>query len=172
MNYPKWLIEELRSDHAGETGAVEIYRGILATCRDPKIREFASKHCKTEQGHLDILNTELSSTEKSKLLPIWRIAGFLTGAIPGLLGTKAVYATIDAVETYVDHHYQQQIDRLEKENLFPELKETLIHCQKDEVDHRDEAREATVGPLEAPLKVWSCMITQGSKTAVELAKRV
>ena len=32
---PAWLIGELRSDHAGETGAVMIYRGILAFCKDP-----------------------------------------------------------------------------------------------------------------------------------------
>jgi ubiquinone biosynthesis monooxygenase Coq7 len=31
---PAWLIGELRSDHAGETGAVMIYRGILAFCKD------------------------------------------------------------------------------------------------------------------------------------------
>ena len=32
---PAWLEAELRSDHAGETGAVLIYRGILAFSRDP-----------------------------------------------------------------------------------------------------------------------------------------
>ncbi len=32
---------DIRSDHAGETGAVMIYRGILAASRDPAVREFA-----------------------------------------------------------------------------------------------------------------------------------
>ena len=30
---PAWLRRDLRSDHAGESGAVEIYRGILAVSR-------------------------------------------------------------------------------------------------------------------------------------------
>ena len=35
------LIGDLRSDHAGETGAVAIYLGILAVSRDPAVRQFA-----------------------------------------------------------------------------------------------------------------------------------
>lgn len=31
---PASLVADLRSDHAGETGAVVIYRGILAVTRD------------------------------------------------------------------------------------------------------------------------------------------
>ena len=40
---------ELRSDHAGETGAVAIYRGILAITRNPELRTFAEHHLATEQ---------------------------------------------------------------------------------------------------------------------------
>jgi len=32
--FPAWLVAELRSDHAGEVGAVEIYRGALAATED------------------------------------------------------------------------------------------------------------------------------------------
>ena len=38
--------------------------------------------------------------------------GWLTGALPALFGRKAIFATIEAVETFVDHHYAQQIARL------------------------------------------------------------
>ena len=38
---PAWLIRDLRSDHAGETGAVAIYRGILAISQSNEIRSFA-----------------------------------------------------------------------------------------------------------------------------------
>ena len=142
---PAWLIGELRSDHAGETGAVMIYRGILAFCKDPAIRDFAERHGATEQGHLDLLNALLPPQAHSKLLPIWRIAGWLTGAIPAVFGPRAVYATIDAVESFVDHHYQQQLDRLEAEGLFQPLQTLLRHCQEEEIHHRDEAREAGEG---------------------------
>ncbi len=35
------LIGDIRSDHAGETGAVAIYLGILSVSRDPHLRHFA-----------------------------------------------------------------------------------------------------------------------------------
>ena len=42
----------MRSNHAGETGAVWIYKGILTVSRDPAIRLFAEHHLATEQTHL------------------------------------------------------------------------------------------------------------------------
>ncbi|MCZ8149187.1 MAG: demethoxyubiquinone hydroxylase family protein, partial [Roseomonas sp.] len=97
---PDWLVRELRSDHAGETGAVMIYRGILAVSRDPGVRDFAARHGATEQGHLDLLEQLLPPAQRSRLLPIWKVAGFLTGALPALFGPRAVHVTIDAVESF------------------------------------------------------------------------
>jgi demethoxyubiquinone hydroxylase (CLK1/Coq7/Cat5 family) len=36
---------------------------------------------------------------------LWRVAGWLTGALPALFGRAAVLRTIDAVETFVEGHY-------------------------------------------------------------------
>jgi len=170
--FPAWLVAELRSDHAGETGAVMIYNGILALCRDPAVRDFAQRHRATEQGHLDLLEELLPPAQRSKLLPIWRVAGWLTGALPSLFGPRAVYATIDAVETFVDHHYQQQIDRLDAERLLPEVRALLARCQEEEVHHRDEARDAAGPPPGAALRSWNWIVARGSEAAVVAAKRI
>uniref|UniRef100_UPI001954D9B1 demethoxyubiquinone hydroxylase family protein n=1 Tax=Enterobacter asburiae TaxID=61645 RepID=UPI001954D9B1 len=61
-------------------------------------------------------------------------------ARPALAGPRAVYATIAAVETFVDHHYQSQIDRLTGDAAWAPLRELLDSCRRDEVAHRDEAR--------------------------------
>ncbi len=90
------LIADLRSDHAGETGAIMIYRAILAVARDPELRAFASAHMETEARHLELLEELLPPRQRSRLLPIWRVAGFLTGFFPALFGPRAVFATIDA----------------------------------------------------------------------------
>eukprot|EP01037_Dinobryon_pediforme_P001936 gene1936-1968_t len=135
------LIGDIRSDHAGETGAVMIYRGILAGSKNPAIRSFAEAHMATEQGHLDLLNTLLPASQRSALLPIWRVAGWLTGFLPAIAGSRATYATIDAVETFVDHHYEEQIKKLAPTGPEGELRTALLICQADEVHHRDEARE-------------------------------
>ena len=169
---PDWLVQELRSDHAGETGAVMIYRGILAFSRDAGVRDFAARHGATEQGHLDLLNELLPPARRSKLLPIWKVAGFLTGALPSLFGPRAVHVTIDAVETFVDHHYQQQLDRLDAEGIHPEIRALLAHCQQEEIDHRDEARDLHGGGAGLLLRAWGWIVGNGSAAAVVAAKRV
>jgi ubiquinone biosynthesis monooxygenase Coq7 len=169
---PAWLVAELRSDHAGETGAVLIYRGILAISRDPSVRDFAARHMATEQGHLDLLEALLPPPQRSRLLPIWRVAGWLTGALPALFGPRAVFATIDAVETFVDHHYQQQLDRLDAEGILPDIRAALARCQEEEVHHRDEARGLGTAPPGPLLRGWAWLVGAGSAAAVMAAKRV
>lgn len=169
---PAWLLGELRSDHAGETGAVLIYRGILAVSRDPAVRAFAERHKATEQGHLDLLERMLPPRHRSRLLPVWRVAGFLTGFLPALFGPRAVFATIDAVESFVDHHYQAQIDRLDAEAILPGVRALLEHCRLEEVHHRDEARELAPPPAGPVLRGWAWLVGAGSKAAVGAAKRL
>jgi 3-demethoxyubiquinol 3-hydroxylase len=96
---PSWLVADLRTDHAGEAGAVMIYRGILATARDEAVRDFAQGHLATEAAHLAAIELLLAPRHRSRLSPLWRVAGWLTGALPAWAGPRAVYATIEAVET-------------------------------------------------------------------------
>jgi len=171
--FPAWLVAELRSDHAGETGAVRIYDGILAVSRDAAVRDFAQRHRATEQGHLDLLEAMLPPADRSRLLPLWRLAGWLTGALPALFGPRAVFATVDAVETFVDHHYRAQTDRLAAEGILPEVHAVLERCREEEVHHRDEAREAGQGPAYGPvLRGWAWVVGSGSAAAVTAAKRI
>lgn len=150
---PAQLRRELRTDHAGEAGAVMIYRGILAVTRHPQVREFAQHHLRTEARHLELIETVVPRSGRSLLLPVWRVAGWLTGAIPACFGAGAVYATIESVETFVDQHYAEQlrmIDTLSDESLKPSLttlRALLADCQQDEVTHRDDARARRLGAV-------------------------
>jgi ubiquinone biosynthesis monooxygenase Coq7 len=168
----RWLIAELRSDHAGETGAVSIYNGILAVSRDSKVQAFALNHRDTEKRHLALVETILPISQRSLLLPLWRVAGFLTGAIPALIGANAVFATIAAVESFVDCHYQQQIERLAAESFEPQVRAILEKCREDELQHRDEALELQVHEAGALLRAWCAMVDAGSKIAVVFARLV
>lgn len=179
LHVPQALRAELRSDHAGETGAVWIYRGVLSFARDEALRSFARRHLATEQAHLALITPLLPWPQRSRLLPAWRLAGWLTGALPALAGPRSVYATIAAVETFVDRHYQQQIDRIdalpaaEREAAGP-LREVLQRCQADECAHRDEAR-GQGADLPAPgalLSAWCALVGRGSALAVALARRI
>ena len=169
---PGWLETELRSDHAGETGAVAIYEGILKASSDADVCEFARRHRVTELEHLQVMNSLLPASRRSRLLPLWSIAGFVTGALPALFGPNAVYATIDAVETFVDGHYQQQIDKLANASQWRKLGEALDACRRDDVLHRDEARRAQQVEPGFVLRLWLSAVSTGSALAVRLARRI
>ena len=169
---PRWLQQELRSDHAGEFGAVMIYRGILAISRDASVREFAASHLRTEQKHLTLMEEIVPLAGRTRLLPLWRVMGWLTGALPALFGRQAVFTTIEAVETFVDHHYQQQIVRLMPEGEHGPLRQVLVDCQADEVSHRDEAASLAVPKRGVILRLWCAVMGSGSAAAVVAAKRV
>lgn len=166
------LAGDLRSNHAGETGAVWIYRGLLAVSRDPGVREFAKRHLATEQTHLDKIDAVLPWPQRSRLLLGWRVAGFATGALPALFGPRAVYATIAAVETFVDKHYQHQIDKLASCREHAQLRALLIECQQDECEHRDEALALQNQPPGWLMQGWCKLVGTGSSAAVALARRL
>ncbi len=170
---PRWVVADLRTDHAGEVGAVCIYLGVLRVARDPRLLAFAQHHLATEQKHLRTIESWLPAGQHSRLLPVWRLAGFLTGALPALLGPRAVYATIEAVETFVDHHYAQQVRALASQPDLQALRQTLMECQADEVAHRDEAAAAR-GPGKSGrlLRAWCALVGAGSHVAVSVIRHV
>lgn len=182
---PADLIPELRTDHAGETGAVWIYRGVLAITRDAALRDFAQRHLATEQEHLRLICEWVPPRQRSYLLIPWRIAGFLTGALPAFFGPRAVYGTIAAVETFVVGHYEDQIRVLDGQPEFTALRELLLSCQADEGHHRDEAQAVAAAGAGAAgqgadpmpparqgltLRAWCAVVAWGSEAAVKVAR--
>ncbi|MDG0991440.1 MAG: demethoxyubiquinone hydroxylase family protein, partial [Luminiphilus sp.] len=169
---PAWLIADLRSDHAGEMGAVMIYRGILAVSRDAAVREFAQHHLATEETHLQRITALLQESQHTRLLPLWRVMGWLTGALPAMLGANSVFVTIEAVETFVDHHYQEQLNRIDPEGKFADIRGILADCQADEVAHRDEAKGLATQSRGPMLSLWALVVKSGSAAAVWAARRI
>lgn len=181
------LRRELRTDHAGELGAVMIYRGVLAIARDAELRAFAAHHLETEQHHLQLIEAIVPAQERSALLPLWRLAGWLTGALPTMFGPRAVYATIEAVETFVDGHYAAQITEIDAQldrTLAPadrgdagtaallELRALLSRCQADELAHRDDARARWDRRAGVPMRFWLWLVSRGSAGAVAISRRI
>jgi 3-demethoxyubiquinol 3-hydroxylase len=176
---PAAVVAELRTDHAGEAGAVQIYRGILAITRDPALRAFALRHMVTEQQHLQQVEAWLPAASRSRLLPVWRLAGWLTGGLPAVAGPRFVYATIEAVERFVDGHYLQQIEALAPQPELAALRDMLQACRADELHHRDEAAAAAAaaaangGGARGPvLRLWCGVVGFGSRAAVAVCRHV
>jgi demethoxyubiquinone hydroxylase (CLK1/Coq7/Cat5 family) len=135
---------ELRADHAGETGAVCIYCGIAAVAAwrgDAELLAFARRHGETGDEHLRVVEQWLPPARRSRLLGPWRLAGWLTGALPALAGPCAEHATIGAMEGFLYRQYQQQIDHLRRhggQGCPKGMLSLLQRCQAEERHHRAE----------------------------------
>ena len=174
MSLDTYINQELRSDHAGEVGAVQIYRGIKAVALlrgDLELMRFADAHGAVEQQHLTMMEKLVPAEQRSRLQTPWQIAGWLTGAVPALFGRNTVYSTIQAVETFVNHHYQQQIDILSERVEHNDITDVLIKFQADEVHHRADpgSRGVNTNPL---LSAGCGMIGIGSRAAVAICRRI
>lgn len=173
---PKRIEQMIRVDHAGEYGAVAIYRGQRAVFGDlPHKRRIADQLREMEeeeQAHLDAFDGLLRShnTRPTALAPVWNIAGQALGIGTALLGDKAAHACTEAVETVIEQHYADQVTELramgedELANLFDKFRE-------EEVAHRDlavdeGARDATAYPL------LSAFIKSGCKVVIKIAERI
>lgn len=168
--------EMLRVDHAGEYGAVAIYRGQLAVFgRRPdreritgQLREMADQ----EQEHLDAFDKLLAGgrVRPTAMSPIWNAAGFALGAATALLGEKAAHACTEAVETVIEEHYGDQVAELEAAG-DTELAARLAKFRDEEVAHKELA--AAEGAHEAPgYPLLSALIRTGCRLAIRISEKV
>jgi ubiquinone biosynthesis monooxygenase Coq7 len=212
---PRWMVNELRTNHAGEYGAVRIYQGALAGLRlhhavlpgrgpgrgadgpSSAALLFLREHEENERVHLHIMEELTRVTgSRTRLIPVWHMAGYATGFLPALLGgQRAIYHTVSSVETFVEEHYQDQISRLRREGALPLLQACLESCCEDEVEHRREAETAlldlhnrdhdghreghrdraavkAVVSQSGVVKAWSWLVDCGSRGAVKLSRVV
>lgn len=173
---PKRIEEMIRVDHAGEYGAVAIYRGQRAIFdkipSKKRIADQLREMEEDEQAHLDAFDKLLRErkTRPTALAPIWNIAGQAMGAATALMGEKAAHACTEAVETVIEGHYAGQVEEL-KAMGEDELAATFDKFREEEVAHRDlaveeGAREAAGYPL------LSGMIQAGCRVVIKIAERI
>jgi len=147
------LAQMLRVDHAGEYGAVQIYKGQRAVFdaldpRPPVADEIAEMEA-GEQKHLETFDQLLleRGVRPTLLSPVWNAAGYALGAATALMGEKAAMACTAAGEEVIEQHYAEQAEEMGETE--PALRETILEFREDELGHRDAAiaggAEATRG---------------------------
>ncbi|WP_411287223.1 demethoxyubiquinone hydroxylase family protein [Phenylobacterium sp.] len=169
------LAEILRVDHAGELGAVSIYRGQRAVFGDaPGNARIAGQLAEMEAheavhlARFDRLLTE-RQVRPTALTPLWRLAGFALGAGTALMGDKAAHACTEAVETVIEEHYAGQVAELAERE--PELAAELARFREEELAHRDLAREE--GARDAPAYgLLSAVIRTGCRAAIKISEKL
>lgn len=169
------LEEMLRVDHAGEYGAVNIYRGQRAVfSRLPGKARMATLLEEMEDGeahHLETFDRMLidKGVRPTVLAPLWNAAGFALGAGTALLGEKTAMACTSAVERVIEKHYAEQVAELGPEHGA--LRDTLAQFREDEIGHHDTAIEE--GAETAPAYgLFKRVIEAGCKAAIAISQKV
>ena len=169
------LAEMLRVDHAGEYGAVAIYRGQRAVFGAlPHKQDVAKKVEEMEAGEAEHLKTfdrllVERGVRPTLLGPLWNAAGFGLGAVTALMGEKAAMACTEAVEDVIEKHYAEQAEDLADDH--PALAATIRQFREDEIGHKETAEAA--GAAEAPgYGVLSRAIRIGCRAAIRIAEKV
>jgi ubiquinone biosynthesis monooxygenase Coq7 len=166
------LLQDLRSDHAGEAGAVQIYRGMLAVARSTEVRELAQAHLDSELRHLEFFEDWLPQEHHSRLLWMWRACGWLLGAVAALGGAGMVGRTIAAVEAFVEEHYRDQIFVTREIPALAGLDARLKSFCEDEIEHRRDAERLLEQGQGGLLDAWAALVRGGSAVGVALARRL
>jgi ubiquinone biosynthesis monooxygenase Coq7 len=168
--------EMLRVDHAGEYGAVAIYRGQLAVfgrqAGHERIVGQLEEMAGQEQVHLDAFDRLLADGQvrPTALSPVWNAAGFALGAATALMGEKAAHACTEAVETVIEEHYGDQVAELEAEGEA-QLAGRLSQFRDEEIAHKDLA--AVEGASQAPgYPLLSALIRTGCRIAIRISEKV
>eukprot|EP00930_Biecheleria_cincta_P086907 TRINITY_DN76165_c0_g1_i1.p1 TRINITY_DN76165_c0_g1~~TRINITY_DN76165_c0_g1_i1.p1 ORF type:complete len:257 (+),score=51.78 TRINITY_DN76165_c0_g1_i1:58-771(+) len=191
--WPPWLASEMRSNWAGETGAVAIYKGCQAALpkvRCPKARAalqaFAEEHVAAEEAHLAAIDVLVCERKERSWMPAtsfgWGL-GFMSTAARGARG---MYVTTHAVETFVEEHYGDQIARLESElrlgdrspaEAYRALLSLLRAACADEVHHKEDAAShaAAFGICRSAVladRLQYQLVYWGSRIGAAMAKRL
>jgi ubiquinone biosynthesis monooxygenase Coq7 len=111
----------LRVDHAGECGAIRIYRSQIAVARllHPncvgalaEMLEHELRHFRTFDGLL-----EARRIRPCYALPLWMVGGWMLGFITSLLGERAIWVCTAAIESTVNQHLDHQVAVLAASDL-------------------------------------------------------
>ncbi len=164
----------IRVDQAGEFGATRIYEGQLAVMGDRGPHSAEIRHMSAQEAEhrakFDALLVK-RGVRPTALHPFWSAAGYALGAGTALLGPEAAMACTAAVETEIEKHYSDQLDRLEATGADPELAEMIEAFRAEEREHLDSA--IANGAERAPAyPLLSGVIRLGCRIAIRLSERV
>lgn len=168
MSDPASVLRDiLRVDHAGEYGAIRIYRAQIAIARwrAPELMPMLLDALADETRHRDRFDAGLRERglRPCDMLPLWGVGGSLLGAGTALLGGEAILVCTEAVERTVHHHMNDQVAWLAPH--APELANAIATIRDEEVDHLHRAQDKR-GVGKPPL--WLRALDRVVATSTEL----
>ena len=129
----------LKVDHAGEHGAVSIYRAQrwIARWRAPELVPQISEFMAHEQGHRSLFAAELERRRirRCRSFHLCGLGGLFLGFVTGLIGARAIALTTEAVESVVLSHLEHQLSELRTSD--PAAANVVKQIVAEEQEHHD-----------------------------------
>lgn len=129
----------MKVDHAGEHGAVCIYRAQrwLARWRAPEMVAELDHFLAHERGHRARFGAELARRGQRRCRSyFWcGLGGFVLGTVTGIAGRQAIAATTVAIEQVVLRHMHEQVRELT--GVDDEAVRALRQIIAEEQEHHD-----------------------------------
>ncbi|MDR7067501.1 ubiquinone biosynthesis monooxygenase Coq7 [Pseudoxanthomonas japonensis] len=133
----------LKVDHAGEHGAVNIYRAQILMTRwtAPHLTPLLRHFLEHELGHRALFRNRLQARgiRRCRSYLLCGVGGWALGLVTGLLGASAIAATTYAVESVVLQHLMEQRQQLEP--IDPDAFDAVSRIVAEEQEHHDHGRD-------------------------------
>lgn len=162
----------LKVDHAGEIGAINIYKSQIFVSRllGRDYVPMLEKFMEDEMKHLNIFWEEIKRRNGIRCKSYWLCAlgGYFMGFISALLGKKGIMACTWAVESIVIGHLKNQLQYLENsgDNAAYDAVRSIL---EDEEHHRDVGlNEGGKNILFAPFRF---MVSAFTEAVIRLGMR-
>ncbi|WP_417449911.1 demethoxyubiquinone hydroxylase family protein [Kordiimonas sp.] len=163
----------LKVNHAGEYGAIQIYRAQIAVAR------LMGWPCAVELQHMQAHEREhfaifdalaKARTSRTCHAPwLWAAGGYALGFVTALFGEKGIWSCTIAVERNVFTHLEDQLDWTAQHDR--ELHAAVQAIIEDEAAHRDEATAHRGAPRVID-GVLEALVGRTTKFAIWLSHRL
>lgn len=133
----------VRVNHAGEFGAIRIYRAQILIARGlwPDCVPVLAEMLADERRHLDIFQAAMPArhSRPCRVMRFWSLGGWVLGFATALLGPRGIWACTAAVEAAVHRHLEDQLHFLEERDS--PLHRAILDIQEEELAHLRHAED-------------------------------
>lgn len=137
----KTIVQILKVNHAGEYGAIRIYRAqrLVSSLLHKELLPFFDHTLAHEIEHCQKFRLAMPArgARPCYAMPLWGIGGWLLGFITACMGKNSTMICTAAVERAVHKHLQDQLRYLDSRDA--ELHQLITHIEKEELEHLEYA---------------------------------
>lgn len=160
----------LKVNHAGEYGAIRIYRAQLwiAQRRYPDLVAFLTETLGHEREHCSLFLEAMPqrAARPCRIMTLWGNGGLVLGFLTGLLGRRGIWVCTAAVEAAVHRHLDDQLYFLKDRDS--DLYDLIKSIQIEELAHLHHAKER-IGKASARSQLLNALITASTDAVIWLS---